>query len=349
MYDPVVRALPDITQIDPLDTLRTSDMTYHPAPASLAFYGAVTVGTRGQIVVPQRLREDLGVEAGEQLLVLRGPRPGSFLVQRAETLLAGLEGGQTAPQPLVTTSAAAPPGAAHGANGHAPAPHTTAARVSAPPDLQRELAALSAFNGLSPATLERLAALVRRRRFGPGAVILHEGEPCTAMYIVRGGLVRVLKTSPDGREQVLALLGPGDAFNEVPLFDGGPNPASAQALEASDLYELPREDLTALMTQDSSVALGLTRTLAARLRKLTGVIEDLSFRHVTGRIAHLLLEQADGRLPATHISQQAMAAMVGTAREVAGRALHSLEAARAIRLEQGRIVILDRAKLESYL
>jgi CRP/FNR family transcriptional regulator len=318
----------------------------------LAFYGAVTVGTRGQIVVPQRLRDDLGVEAGEQLLVLRGPRPGSFLVQRAETLLAGLDGGQTmqtAPPPVATSAPSPPPGAAHGVNGSATAPHTTAADVTAPPELLRELAALPVFSGLPPAALERIAALVRRRRFAPGAVILHEGEPCTAMYVIRGGHVRVLKTSAEGREQVLALLGPRDAFNEVPLFDGGPNPASAQAVEASELYELPREDITALMTQDPSVALGLTRTLAARLRKLTGVIEDLSFRHVTGRIAHLLLEQADGRLPATHISQQAMAAMVGTAREVAGRALHSLEAARAIRLDQGRIAILDRAKLESYL
>jgi CRP/FNR family transcriptional regulator len=331
-----------------------SDMTNHPCPTSPAFYGAVTLGTHGQIVVPQRLRDDLGAEAGEQLLVLRGPRPGSFLVLRAETLLAGLDGNQTmqaAPQPVAEPQPAVPPPPAPppSANGHAQAPHVTAAPVTAPPELLRELAALPVFSGLLPAALERIAALVRRRRFAPGAVILHEGEPCTAMCVIRDGHVRVLKTSADGREQVLALLGPGDAFNEVPLFDGGLNPASAQAVEASELYELPREDITALMTQDPSVALGLTRTLAARLRKLTGVIEDLSFRHVTGRIAHLLLEQADGRLPATHISQQAMAAMVGTAREVAGRALHALEATRAIRLEQGRIVILDSAKLESYL
>jgi CRP/FNR family transcriptional regulator len=339
--------LPDTARIDPPGTLYTSDMSKHPCPSSLAFYGAVTVGTRGQIVVPQRLRDDLGVEAGEQLLVLRGPRPGSFLVQRAETLLAGLDGSQAASQPVAAPQPAVPPQPV-AVPSPAPTPSTNGhGKVS--PDLLRELAALPVFSGLSPAALERIAVLVRRRRFAPGAVILHEGEPCAAMYIIHGGHVRVLKTSADGREQVLALLGPGDAFNEVPLFDGGPNPASAQAVEASELYELPREDITALMTQDPSVALGLTRTLAARLRKLTGVIEDLSFRHVTGRIAHLLLEQADGRLPATHISQQAMAAMVGTAREVAGRALHSLEAARAIRLDQGRIVILDRAKLESYL
>lgn len=313
-------------------------MTDLPSPKSLAFYGAVTVGTRGQIVVPRRLRDDLGVESGEQLLVLRGPRPGSFLLQRAESLLGAIDGSRPAPNGSLATPL--PP---------APPPAPTRNGPAAPPELVQELSNLPVFTGLATPALEQIAALVRRRRFDPGALIVREAEPCTAMYVIRAGLVRRLKTSADGREQVLALLGPGEAFNEVPLFDGGPNPSSAQAVEASDLYELPREEITALMTRDPSVALGLTRTLALRLRQLTSVIEDLSFRHVTGRIAHLLIEQADGRLPAGHISQQAMAAMVGTAREVAGRALHTLEAARAIRLEQGRIVILDRAKLESYL
>lgn len=319
-----------LTLADHSDMIGMITMSKQAKPGQPAFYGAVTVGARGQIVVPQRLREELGIAAGEQLLVLKGPRPGSFLVQRADVLLAGLD------PPAGLASAPAPAG------------------VPTPPDeerseLERELAALPVFGGLSPAALARLAALARPRHYDAGAFIVREDEPCVAMYVIRSGLIRRLKTSAEGREQVLALLGPSEAFNEVPIFDGGPNPASAQAVQPSDLYEFLREDVTALMASDPAVSIGLTRTLAVRLRQLTGVIEDLSFRQVAGRIANLLLNQADGKLPASRISQQEMAAMVGTAREVVGRALHSLEAAGAIRLEHGRVVIRDRARLESYV
>jgi CRP/FNR family transcriptional regulator len=295
-----------------------------------AFYGAVTVGARGQIVVPRRLREELGITPGEQLLVLRGPRPGSFLVQRAEVLLSEADDARGGTFP------GEPPRASTG---------TETDRGA----LLDELAALPVFRGLSPAALRQVASLARPRHFDDGEQIVREAEPSRAMYVIRSGVVRRLKTSTDGKEQVLALLGAGEAFNEAPIFDGGPNPATAQSAGPSDLYEFLRDDIVALMERDPAVSIGLTRTLAARLRHLTNVIENLSFRQVTGRIAHLILDQADGKLPSGHITQQEMASIVGTAREVAGRALHTLQAAGAIDLEQGRAVIRDRAKLESFL
>jgi len=217
------------------------------------------------------------------------------------------------------------------------------------PDLAQELAALELFAGLAPDVLGRIAALVRIRRYAAGAFVAREGEPCESLYVVRSGLIRYFKTSSDGKEQVLKFLGPGESLDEAPAVDGGPSPATAQAVEQSELYTLHRADLSALLGSDPTVAVALTRTLAGRERHLIAVIEDLSFRPVIGRVARLLLDQARGRVPARRISQQEMAAMVGTTREVAGRALHRLEAAGAIRLERGGVVIQDQAGLAAYI
>jgi CRP/FNR family cyclic AMP-dependent transcriptional regulator len=209
-----------------------------------------------------------------------------------------------------------------------------------------ELQAIPYFAPLAPEALARVAAAVRERRCGRGEVLFFEGEPCPGLYYVRAGRVKIYKASPEGREQVLHVLGPGQTFNDVPVFDGGPNPATARTLEPSHVFLVPRELALALVQSDPTVALAVVRVFAGRLRHLTTLVEDLSLRHVTGRVARLLLRTLDPDAPAEHLTQQDMAARVGTAREVVGRALHSLEDAGAIRLERGRITIRDRDALE---
>src|SRR5205807_7077657 len=125
-----------------------------------------------------------------------------------------------------------------------------------------------------------------------------------------------------GREQVLRLLRPGDMFNEVAVFDDGPNPASAQAIEDCTLFLLRRRDLLRFIEQRPGIALALTRNFARRLREALNLVEDLAFRDVTSRIARILVEGQPEAAP--RLTQELLAAIAGSRREVVGRALKSL-------------------------
>lgn len=201
------------------------------------------------------------------------------------------------------------------------------------------------FAGLSDQELERIQPLVREQSYPREEMILLEGDTCQALYFVKAGRVKVFKTSAEGREQVLTIAKPGDTFNEVPVFDGDANPASAEALDPSTLYLLSATDMRRAMLEIPAVSANVIRILANRLRQLVGLVEDLSFRHVTGRVAKILLQQLD-REDSSRLTQQQMATMAGTAREMVGRALKGLEQAGAIRVDRGRIAIVDRAALE---
>lgn len=205
------------------------------------------------------------------------------------------------------------------------------------------------FAGLSDPELERVRPLVRARSFQRGDVILLEGEPCQAIYFVRTGRVKVFKTSPEGKEQVLKIMKAGDTFNEVPVFDCGPNPASVEAMDDTSVYLISGGDMQRLMREIPAISSNVIRILASRLRHLVELVEDLSFRHVTGRVAKILLQHARDSSAAdggSRLTQQQMATMAGTAREMVGRALKGLEQAGAIRIDRGRIAILNRELLE---
>jgi CRP/FNR family transcriptional regulator len=165
-------------------------------------------------------------------------------------------------------------------------------------------------------------------------------------YVVQAGRLKLFKTSARGREQVLRLLRPGDMFNEVAVFDEGPNPASAQAIEDCTLFLLRRRDLMRFVSERPGIALAITRTFARRLREALALVEDLAFRDVTSRLAKILLEGQDGNAP--RLTQELLAAMAGSRREVVGRALKALSAEGAVRLERGRIHVCNRGVLERF-
>lgn len=204
------------------------------------------------------------------------------------------------------------------------------------------------FTALSARDLAQVAALTLEQRYERGEVILLEGEQGGALYYVCSGLVKVFKTSPGGKEQVLRLIAAGHTFNDVPALDGGPNPASAAAMEPSVVYLIRPVQLSQLIGNRPEVAAAVVQTLASALRHLVALVEDLSLRHVTARVAKLLLEQEDSSHRAWqnhHLTQQEMAALAGTAREVVGRALKDLEIAGAIQMRQGRAVVLSTERL----
>jgi CRP-like cAMP-binding protein len=211
------------------------------------------------------------------------------------------------------------------------------------------------FAPLSPDDMAHVAAVTVERRYERGDIIILEGDRGGALYFVHSGIVKVFKTSPEGKEQVLRLIEAGSTFNDVPALDAGPNPASASALESSVVYATGGAELRRLIVERPGVALAMVQALAGALRHLVLLVEDLSFRHVTARVAKILLAQdsstaLDGNdSGAAHrLTQQEMAAMAGTAREMVGRALKELEAAGAIHMQRGRITVVSRELLETF-
>jgi CRP/FNR family transcriptional regulator len=224
---------------------------------------------------------------------------------------------------------------------------STVAHQSGPggPPPREALATIPFFDPLEPEDLEAVRAVLVQRTYPAGQVVLLEGAASSVLYFIRAGRVKLYKTSPRGREQVLQLLRPGESFNEVAVLDGGPNPASAQAIEPTTLLLLRRQDLLRLVRERPSFALALIRAFASRLRQVMDLVEDLAFRHVSSRVAKVLLqwhaEGADWRL-----TQELLAAMAASRREVVGRALRALEQEGAIKLSRGRIRVLDPEQLE---
>jgi len=203
------------------------------------------------------------------------------------------------------------------------------------------------FSVMNPAELEAIKPLFAEKTVQRGEVILMEGEASDTLFFVAAGAVKIFKTSAQGKDQILSIARPGEALNDIPIFDGGTNPVNAQAMGPVTLYSLKKDRLHNILRQYPVVALNTNKVLAQRMRLLVSLVEDLSFRHVLGRVTKILLTHAgDGAGGTDHLTQQEMAAMAGTAREVVARSLKSLEEQGLIRLERHRIVITDKKSLE---
>jgi CRP-like cAMP-binding protein len=203
------------------------------------------------------------------------------------------------------------------------------------------------FSGIGLADLESIKKSVFERSADRAETVVFEGEPASSLYFVASGAVRVFKTSAEGKEQVLGIVRPEESFNDVPIFDGGLNPASARAMGPVLLYGIKRNDVEAILRDYPQIALNVTKVLAKRVRQLVSLVEDLSFRHVISRVAKILFEQISGETDrAPRLTQQEMAGMAGTAREVVGRSLKALEEQGAIKLDRHRIVITDKEALQ---
>jgi CRP/FNR family transcriptional regulator len=206
-----------------------------------------------------------------------------------------------------------------------------------------ELRAIPLLSSLDGPTLHDTARRAQRCAFRPGQHILLEGEDPPGLFFVLRGRVRLSRTAPDGREQVLAMAGPGDHFNPVPLFDGAPNPATARAMSPVTCLLLPREDLLALIRSHPDLALATLSAMAGQLRELVSLVEDLAFRSVRARLARQLLAEAAGG--AAELTHQELAERTATVREIAGRALRRLAEEGLVRLERGRVIVLDQPGL----
>jgi CRP/FNR family transcriptional regulator len=188
-----------------------------------------------------------------------------------------------------------------------------------------------------------------------GEILIFAGEEGGGLYFVREGRVKVFRTSDDGKEQTLRLISAGQTFNDVPALDGGPNPASAMALEPSVVLITSGAHLRRLIVERPGIAVAMVHTLATALRALVSLVDDLSFRHVRARVAKIVLEHeqeeqalagsTDAQPFRRHLTQQEIAALAGTTREVVGRALKELEGTGAITMAHGRVTVTSRERL----
>lgn len=215
-------------------------------------------------------------------------------------------------------------------------------------DVVQALRRVPLFAGLADDALARVAGVAHARSYEAGETIIFEGDPCRAAYFVAEGRVRVYRLSPTGREQVLARLGLGQAFNTVPPFQPeGVNHATVEALTPVTLYQIAKEDLRRIVVDSPPLALVILRDFAQRLDHLTNLVEDLALRTVRGRLARFLLDHAAGGEVTRRWTQEEIAAQLGTVRDMVGRTLRAFADAGLLKMDRQRIVLLDREGLEA--
>jgi CRP/FNR family transcriptional regulator, cyclic AMP receptor protein len=209
------------------------------------------------------------------------------------------------------------------------------------------------FAQLSMEQLTRLAGLARPQRHEKDHVIFNEGDAGTAWYMIVKGRVKISKSSPDGKERTLVLLGPGDVFGELALIDGEPRSADAVVAEDSELLVVSREEFLTFVMDQPQVAMSLLVVLSQRLRHTNLLVHDAAFFDVRGRLARVLLELARGEgetepggaLMCPQLTQSELASMVGVTRESINKWLRSYERSGTVTRRHGRLVVLDPQRL----
>jgi len=210
-------------------------------------------------------------------------------------------------------------------------------------ELIETLRSISFLQGLEMTILEEVAQAALWRVYRPGAPVFWEGEQSAGLYYLRSGWLKVVKSSIDGREQVLRFLGPGETFNEVGVLADRSNPATAIALEDATLWLIERAALRRLLLAHPDVALRVLENMADRVAGLVQLVADLSLHSVEVRLARFLLEQAEGDevVRRRWNTQSELAARLGTVPDVLSRALRTLTDAGLILVDRQRIQILD--------
>jgi CRP/FNR family transcriptional regulator, cyclic AMP receptor protein len=217
-------------------------------------------------------------------------------------------------------------------------------------DVLRQAPMFASLDDAEAIALRSTMHAVRLRR---GEVLFREGDAGDELYVVIDGKVKMGRTSSDGRENLLSVLGPGQMFGELSLFDPGPRSSTVTAVTDADLLALGQEQLLSWLTGRPEVARGLLLQLASRLRGLNDQVADLVFSDVPGRVAKALLDLArrfgkpsDGSVHVHHdLTQEELAQLVGASRETVNKALADFVHRGWIRLEQRAVVILDVERL----
>nr|WP_042198074.1 Crp/Fnr family transcriptional regulator [Kibdelosporangium sp. MJ126-NF4]CEL23180.1 cAMP-binding proteins-catabolite gene activator and regulatory subunit of cAMP-dependent protein kinases [Kibdelosporangium sp. MJ126-NF4]CTQ94343.1 cAMP-binding proteins-catabolite gene activator and regulatory subunit of cAMP-dependent protein kinases [Kibdelosporangium sp. MJ126-NF4] len=219
--------------------------------------------------------------------------------------------------------------------------------------MDETLARAGIFQGVEPAAAEALSQTLENVEFPRGHVIFAEGEPGDRLYIILSGKVKLGRKSPDGRENLLGIFGPSDMFGELSIFDPGPRTSTATTVTEVRAVTMGRPELRQWISNRPEIAEQLLRVVARRLRRTNGMLADLIFTDVPGRVAKALLQLAQrfgsqeaGLLRVTHdLTQEEIAQYVGASRETVNKALADFAHRGWLRLEGKSVLILDPERL----
>ena len=206
------------------------------------------------------------------------------------------------------------------------------------------------FSAFSDAQIGQLMSCVQHRSFPRNAFILRAGEETDALYIILSGRVKLLIPDEEGHEVILSIMGSHEFFGEMGLLDDQPRSASAETLEACEMLRVSKAGFTGLLKDNFELAMLIIRNLVRRMREADRKIESLALIDVYGRVARLLIDQAqnvDGkwvleRAPA----KQEIARMIGASREMVSRVVKDLHQKGLIRSEKRRIYVLDKVSMQ---
>lgn len=210
-----------------------------------------------------------------------------------------------------------------------------------------ELQQIPAFKGMHVNQITHLAAIMVRQTYAPGQIIFMENEQSTSLWFVFEGRVKIIKQSLNGRIQGLCLMNSGKCFGSCPLFDVAKNPATAQALDNTTLFILPKDALQQLKERDPHLVKALLHIYSQRLEHLAHVSEVLGVWTVADRINDCLLIYANQteHPPIVELTHERLAVLSGTVREVVTRHLTDLEKEGIVQNEMGHIIILKPSAL----
>lgn len=207
------------------------------------------------------------------------------------------------------------------------------------------------FHGLGEASLKQLADHMTLRKYERGEALFWEGDPCSGLHIVEKGSLKLFRVSPQGRQYIVRVMQEGDTCNEVPAFDGGTNPVNVEALEVTTAWVVEADAVRDLMRKDPFFMELIVENLTKMMRHLVHLVSELAFYQVTHRLARLISELPDDELNGetnVRVTQDQLAARLGTVREVVARSLKELERSGAIRVENRRIHIQDADVLQQW-
>jgi len=217
-------------------------------------------------------------------------------------------------------------------------------------DITKHVSSIPFFEELPDEQIEDLCMIVADQVFHRGQIVFSEGDDGTGFYVVISGRVKIFKLSPEGKEQILHIFGPGDPFGEAAVFSGQHFPANAEAMESSRIFFFPRGSFSDLIKDNPSLALNMLAILSKRLRRFANLIDDLSLKEVPGRLAaHLLYlsGQSEGSEQLElNITKTQLASLLGTIPETLSRILGKMSKQGLIESDGRQIKILEREALE---
>ncbi|MBW3084925.1 CRP-like cAMP-activated global transcriptional regulator [Austwickia sp. TVS 96-490-7B] len=209
------------------------------------------------------------------------------------------------------------------------------------------------FAALDDADVDALRSTLTCSLLQRGEVLFREGQRGDRLYVIISGKVKLGRCSTDGRENLMAILGPGEMFGELSLFDPGPRTATATAVADTELIGMSNEQLHEFLKDRPAVALSMLASLARRLRRTNDSVADLVFTDVPGRVAKALLdlssrfgvECGEGVMVAHDLTQEELAQLVGASRETVNKALADFASRGWLKLEARAVLLLDVERL----